>query len=62
MQEKLKVYQDMFEVANQLLRIHDIRWLSIYLVLERWLEQYDALLIFLVPRGLRVITWSGLGK
>jgi hypothetical protein len=52
MQEKFKVYQDMFEVANQLLRIHDIRWLSIYRVLQRWLEQYDALLIFLVTEGI----------
>jgi hypothetical protein len=52
MQDKFKVYQDMFEVANQLLRIHDIRWLSIYRVLERWLEQYDALLIFLVTEGI----------
>eukprot|EP00884_Botryococcus_braunii_P021541 jgi/Botrbrau1/8070/Bobra.13_2s0036.1 len=52
MQERFKVYQDMFEVANQLLRIHDIRWLSIYCVLERWLEQYDALLIFLVSEGI----------
>jgi hypothetical protein len=51
MEQKFKVYQDMFDVDKQLLRIHDIRWLSIYQVLVRGLEQYDALLIFLVSEG-----------
>jgi hypothetical protein len=38
-------------VKNRLLRIHDIRWLSVHKVLDRWIEQFDNLLIHVVTRG-----------
>lgn len=37
--------------SHCLLRIHDIRWLSVYQVLERWLELYSPLLMYVVTRA-----------
>jgi hypothetical protein len=42
-----KELQKLFsEDENRLLRIHDIRWLSIYSVLDRWHKEYKTLLVY----------------
>ena len=49
--ESFKAVQQLFEKQGRLLTLHDIRWLSIFPVLERWLKQYDPLLVFVAGKS-----------